>query len=146
MSNFEEKKKVLLAQVYQILLKLIQENNIIDYYQDYVRKMRKGSEDDIDLAVNPYMIRKIKFKQFMRKNVGQNKGKWKVWLFIPIIIVIPYKYWFDPCAMMDTKSIFSINTNQTGFKRMQTNGLPSQLIENNQIHDYFYKLLPTFSK
>lgn len=75
MSNFEEKKKVLLAQVYQILLKLIQENNIIDYYQDYVRKMRKGSEDDIDLAVNPYMIRKIKFKQFMRKNVGQNKGK-----------------------------------------------------------------------
>lgn len=30
--------------------------------------MRKGSEDDIDTAVNPYMIRKIKFKQFMRKN------------------------------------------------------------------------------
>lgn len=67
-SNFEEKKNVLLVQVYQILLKLIQENNIIDYYQDYMKKMRKSSEENMDLDVNPYMLRKIKFKQFLRKN------------------------------------------------------------------------------
>jgi hypothetical protein len=64
----------LLAQVYQVLLKLIQENNIIDYYQDYMKKVRKGSEEDIDLAVNPYMIRKIKYKQFMKKNTMENTG------------------------------------------------------------------------
>lgn len=63
-----------MAQVYQVLLKLIQENNIIDYYQDYMKKVRKGSEDDIDLAVNPYMIRKIKYKQFMKKNTMENTG------------------------------------------------------------------------
>lgn len=61
--------------MYQILLKLIQENNIIDYYQDYVHRMRKGSEDDIDTAINPYMIRKIKFKQFMRKNMNNVEQK-----------------------------------------------------------------------
>lgn len=63
-----------MAQVYQVLLKLIQENNIIDYYQDYMKKVRKGSEEDIDLAVNPYMIRKIKYKQFMKKNTMENTG------------------------------------------------------------------------
>jgi hypothetical protein len=32
-----------------------------------MKKMRKGSEDDVDTAVNPYMVRKIKYKQFMKK-------------------------------------------------------------------------------
>ena len=32
-----------------------------------MRRMRKGSED-LDSTVNPYILRKIKFKQFMRKN------------------------------------------------------------------------------
>lgn len=39
-----------------------------------MKKVRKGSEDDIDLAVNPYMIRKIKYKQFMKKNTMENTG------------------------------------------------------------------------
>lgn len=61
---------MLLAQVYQILLKLIQENNIIDYYQDYVTRMRKGSEDDIAPEVSPYMVRKLKYKKFMKRKGG----------------------------------------------------------------------------
>ena len=64
--NFEDKKKVLLVQVYQIILKIIEENKLIDYYQDYIIRMRKGSEEDIPTE-SPYMIRKRKQKQFIRK-------------------------------------------------------------------------------
>lgn len=78
------------------------------------------------------MIRKIKFKQFMRKNVAQNKQVQKVWIIhyslIRIIILTPYRYSYNLSMIMDTKSIFSINTNLTGFKATSINGLPSQLI------------------
>jgi hypothetical protein len=36
-NNFEEKKVALLAQVYQIMIKIIEENNIIDYYQNFMK-------------------------------------------------------------------------------------------------------------
>ena len=65
--NFEDKKKVLLVQVYQIILKIIEENKLIDYYQDYIIRMRKGSEEDILPSESPYMIRKRKQKQFIKK-------------------------------------------------------------------------------
>ena len=48
MQNFEDKKKVLLVQVYQIILRIIEENKLIDYYQDYIRRVRKSSEEDIN--------------------------------------------------------------------------------------------------
>lgn len=32
-----------MVQVYQILIKIIQENNLTGYYQDYLTVMRKGS-------------------------------------------------------------------------------------------------------
>lgn len=65
---------MLLVQVYQILLKLIQENKIIEYYQDYVTKMRKGSEDDIAPEMSPYMIRKLKYKKFMMRRDNVEVG------------------------------------------------------------------------
>ena len=68
----------------------------------------------------------------MRKNVAQNKQVQKVWIIhyslIRIIILTPYRYSYNLSMIMDTKSIFSINTNLTGFKATSVNGLPSQLI------------------
>ena len=47
---------------------MIEENKLVDYYQDYIANMRKGSEDDVFLAESPYMVRKKKNKKFMKKN------------------------------------------------------------------------------
>lgn len=54
-----------------------------------MRRMRKGSED-LDSTVNPYILRKIKFKQFMRKNAknlensaNNEKNKKMIWI-IPL--------------------------------------------------------------
>lgn len=43
---------------------------------------------------------------------------------------------------MDTKSIFSVNTNLTNFKSVPNSNV--QTME-NQIHYFYYKLLPSFS-
>jgi len=40
--NFEDKKTVLLAQVWQILSQIIQRNDLDEYYHDY-ENVRKGS-------------------------------------------------------------------------------------------------------
>jgi len=40
---------------------------VIGYYQDYMKKMKEGAEEDLDMKINPYLLRKIKFKQFMKK-------------------------------------------------------------------------------
>lgn len=55
-----------MVQVYQILIKII-EDNLVDYYQDYVTMMRKGSDDDIENEVSPYLTRKLKYKKFMKR-------------------------------------------------------------------------------
>lgn len=65
--DFDVKKLVLLTQVYQVLLKLIQEKNITEYYQEYIMSMRKGSDDDIPSEISPYMVRKLKYKRFMKR-------------------------------------------------------------------------------
>lgn len=56
-----------MVQVYQILIKVI-EDNLVDYYQDYATMMRKSSEDDIENEVSPYLTRKLKYKKFMRNS------------------------------------------------------------------------------
>lgn len=73
-NSFEDKKLVLLAQVYQILLKLIQENKIIEYYQDYMQKMRKNSDDEMAPEISPYMARKLKYKKFMKREGNVKVG------------------------------------------------------------------------
>lgn len=56
-----------MVQVYQILIKVI-EDNLVDYYQDYATMLRKGSEDDFENEVSPYLTRKLKYKKFMRNS------------------------------------------------------------------------------
>lgn len=42
--NFEDKKTVLLAQVYQIITQVIKQNDLCGYYSDYETSIRKNSE------------------------------------------------------------------------------------------------------
>lgn len=72
--NFEDKKTVLLAQVYQILSQIIQRNDLSEYYSDY-DLARKSSEENISLInfPSPYLVRKRKFQKFMIRSVSPRK-------------------------------------------------------------------------
>ena len=69
MKNFEDKKTVLLAQVYQIISQLIKSYDLSEYYSDY-ESVRKYSEEDVNIldSPSPYLIRKRKFQKFMRRS------------------------------------------------------------------------------
>lgn len=74
--NFEDKKTVLLAQVYQIISQIIQRYDLSEYYMDY-QFVRKNSEENINLLdhPSPYLIRKRKFQKFMRRSNSPSKEK-----------------------------------------------------------------------
>lgn len=74
--NFEDKKTVLLAQVYQILSQIIKRYDLSEYYCDY-ESVRKNSEENINLLdrPSPYLIRKKKFQKFMRRSASPNSPK-----------------------------------------------------------------------
>jgi len=66
--NFEDKKTVLLAQVYQIISSIIKRYDLSEYYKDY-QLSRKNSSENIGLIdqPSPYLIRKRKFQRFLRR-------------------------------------------------------------------------------
>ena len=72
--NFEDKKTVLLAQVYQILSQIIQRNDLSEYYSDY-EITRKSSEENIELInfPSPYLVRKRKFQRFLYRGKSPRK-------------------------------------------------------------------------
>lgn len=49
MKSFEDKKTVLLAQVYQIITQIIKRYDLFEYYSDYEPSMRKNSEENMNL-------------------------------------------------------------------------------------------------
>lgn len=74
--NFEDKKTVLLAQVYQIISQILKRYDISEYYSDY-ESVRKHSEENINIIdePSPYLIRKRKFQKFMRRPNSPSKER-----------------------------------------------------------------------
>ena len=67
MKNFEDKKIVLLAQVYQTISQILKSLNLKEYYSVYSQTGRKRSEDNINLIdePSPYLERKRKWGFFV---------------------------------------------------------------------------------
>jgi hypothetical protein len=40
------------------MIKIIEENNIIDYYQNFMKNINKNTKDLLHFKINPYMQRK----------------------------------------------------------------------------------------
>jgi hypothetical protein len=40
------------------MIKIIEENRIIDYYQNFMKNAKKSTKDLLNLKINPYMQRK----------------------------------------------------------------------------------------
>jgi DNA integrity scanning protein DisA with diadenylate cyclase activity len=49
------------------MIKIIEENNIIDYYQNFMKNDTKNTKDLLQFKVNPYIQRKERYKEFMSK-------------------------------------------------------------------------------
>jgi hypothetical protein len=46
------------------MIKLIEENNITDYFQNVIRE---GSENLLEMKANPYLLRKERYKEFIKR-------------------------------------------------------------------------------